>query len=114
MHEFGIIQDILAALDKTAKEKHIKHITAVNLKIGKLRQVIPENLRFAFLTLAVGTVAAGAELNIELVPILVKCQNCHKDFEVEENVYICPHCQGTNLTILSGQDIVLESIHGDK
>ena len=82
------------------------------MSIGRLRQVKKEFLKFAFEAVAKDTIAAGAELIISIIPITVVCHDCKKQFTVEENIYICPDCEGASLEILTGKEVVLESIDG--
>jgi hydrogenase nickel incorporation protein HypA/HybF len=113
MHEFKIIQDIFPIIENVVRENHLKSVNKVYLQIGKLRQVVLEFLQFAFTTATKNTVAAGAELIIELIPITAKCRTCQRQFAVEENIYICPHCNNSNLEILTGKEIVLVSVEGE-
>jgi len=113
MHELRIIQDIFPTIEKASQENHLKSISKVHLKMGALRQIVPEFLKFAFTTVAKGTIAEEAELVIEIIPITVFCQNCQQKFKVEENAYLCPNCESTKLEILTGKEIVLESIEGE-
>lgn len=113
MHEFNIIQNIFAILEQLADENHLRVIKKVTLRIGRLRQIVPETMRFAFKTLSAGTVADSAELIIEEIPIKIFCRSCHKTFLAEDNIYICPHCQETDLEVLTGKEITLASIDGE-
>lgn len=112
MHEFGIIQSIFQALEKIALENHLSKITIVTLRIGKLRQVVPENLQFAFETLAKDTKASGAKLILIEEPIKMRCQTCLQEFIVQDQTYLCPKCGASDLITLTGQEIVLENIEG--
>jgi len=112
MHELKIIQDVFPIIENVAKENHLKSVTKVVLQVGALRQVIPEFLQFAFATIAKDTVAAGGELIIESIPITARCKTCLKQFTIEENVYICPHCNSSDFEILTGKEIILESVDG--
>lgn len=113
MHEFTIIQNIFPILDEVAKRNHLKLINKIFLKVGGLRQVVLEFLQFAFVTIAKGTIAEGAELVVELIPIMARCKNCQKQFIIEEKAYICPHCNSSELEILTGKEIILENIEGE-
>ena len=113
MHELKIIQDVFPIIENVAKENHLKSVTKVVLQVGALRQVVLEFLRFAFATVATDTVAAGAELIIESIPITARCKTCHEQFTVGENIYICPHCDHSDLEILTGKEIILESVDGE-
>jgi hydrogenase nickel incorporation protein HypA/HybF len=118
MHEFTLIQNICNAIEKIAAENNLRKITRVNLQVGKMRQVVPEFMQFAFTTIAKGTIYEGAELAIEIIPIKVLCHNCGREFEVEENIYLCPFCSSkdastSSLEILSGKEFILASIEGE-
>jgi hydrogenase nickel incorporation protein HypA/HybF len=113
MHEITLMQNVFTMIDTVAKEQNLSVVTKVVLKIGKLRQIVPEFFEFAFKTVAKGTVAERAELIVEYVPILVLCKTCQREFPVEENIYICPHCDGVDLEILQGKEVILESINGE-
>jgi hydrogenase nickel incorporation protein HypA/HybF len=114
MHELSIIQNIFPIIENVAKENHLKIVNKVFLKVGGLRQVVLEFLQFAFTTVSKGTIAENADLIIELIPITVDCKNCQKQFTIEENVYICPSCDNTELEVLTGKEVVLDQIEGEQ
>lgn len=113
MHELSIIENIFKALQEVAREKNLAVITKVTIKIGRLRQVVPEFLQFAFATVAKNTLAESSKLEIKFVPITVLCKHCQNKFTVEENAYVCENCGSVDLEILTGKEIELESIEGE-
>lgn len=113
MHEFSIIENIFKTIDKIASDNQLKVITKVTLKVGKMRQIIPDFLRFAFETIAKNTLAANAELIIEEIPMTVRCHRCDKISLIEELILICPNCVTTNIEIISGKELILETIEGE-
>jgi hydrogenase nickel incorporation protein HypA/HybF len=114
MHELGIINNLFTIIEEVAEENHLVRIHKVKLKLGKLQQIVPEMLTFAFETVAQGTKAEGAVLDVEYAPIRMKCHGCEREFIVENNTYICPECAQTRLTMLTGMEIILESLEGDQ
>lgn len=114
MHELSIIQGVFNIIEEVAEENHLTRITHVKLQLGKLQQIVPDMLTYAFETVAQGTKAEGATLEIAEVPIMMKCNQCNDEFNVEEHVYICPTCSGTNLTMQQGMEIILESVEGEQ
>ena len=114
MHELGIIHNLFTIIEEVAEENKLVRINKVKLKLGRLQQIVPEMFTFAFETVAKGTKAEGAVLDIEYVPIKMLCKTCNNEFIVEEHVYICPECAQTNLTMLEGMEIILESVEGDQ
>lgn len=114
MHEISVIQSIFAVVVKIAAENNLKVVTKICLKIGKLRQLVPEFLQFALKTIAKDTIAETAELIIENVPIIMQCKSCAKEFIVAENIFICPNCNATDLCMISGSEVILDNIEGEK
>jgi hydrogenase nickel incorporation protein HypA/HybF len=85
-------------------------VTRVNLKVGKLSAVIPENLRFCF-DVAVGdTPLAGARLHIEEIPVTARCNECGHHWTLAEPAFACPACTGAAIKVLSGRELDIESI----
>jgi hydrogenase nickel incorporation protein HypA/HybF len=114
MHELGIITNIFTIIEEVATEHNLLKIHKVKLKIGKLQQIVPDIFTFAFETVAKGTKAEGAVLDVDYVPVKMKCQGCGCEFIVADNIYICPTCGRTQLTMLEGMEIFLESLEGEQ
>lgn len=113
MHEFSLLQNIFTILDQIALEKKLKRITKVTLRVGKLRQVVPETMQFAFETLSKSTCAEGAKLVLAFEEIKILCRDCQKEFIVEDNVYLCPACGAASVELISGKELILESVEGE-
>ncbi|MFC1517918.1 hydrogenase maturation nickel metallochaperone HypA [Candidatus Margulisiibacteriota bacterium] len=114
MHELSIIENIFKVIEKAASENDIKKISQVNLKIGKLQQVVPDLLQSAFEVVSKDTLANEAKLVFEEVPVKVKCRSCQKEFGVENNIFVCPNCASGELDLLQGKELFLVSLEGDK
>ena len=139
MHEFTLIQNICNAVEKIAAENNLRTVTHIRLQVGKMRQIVPDFMQFAFTTIAKGTIYENAKLTIEIIPIKILCHNCGREFEAEENIYLCPFCcdvqnsqscavvetpnlgvsmlgetQMPKLEILSGKEFILANIEGEQ
>ncbi len=88
------------------------HAVSVTLQVGCLRAVVPEAMEFCFEAAAQGTRAQGARLDIEQVPIVVRCARCGHDWTVEVIEFMCPACEGP-VQVLSGKELLLRSIEVD-
>jgi len=113
MHEFSIMQGVFKLLEDIAVENNLIKINKVMLKIGKLRQVFPDFFQFAFENISQDTMASGAELIIEEIPITMRCQLCKQKFAVERSTYICPACEATKLDLLTGKEVLIASVEGE-
>ena len=76
-------------------------------------QIVPDIFRFAFSVTAENSVAEGAEINIEIIPVRMKCIDCGTDFQVTEYNFTCNKCGSTNLEIIRGKEIFIKSIEGE-
>jgi hydrogenase nickel incorporation protein HypA/HybF len=114
MHEFSVIKNIIDIIDDTIKEKGIAKVTRVKLLIGKMRQIVPEVMQFAFEEETKGTLIENAQLVMEFKSIIMKCNRCSDKFEVLDNLYFCEKCQCADLSIVQGQELIIESIEGDE
>jgi hydrogenase nickel incorporation protein HypA/HybF len=110
MHELSIVASLFEILEEKAREQQAKKILLVKLKVGKMAGVVPEFLETAFDRYKEGTIATEAVLEIEEIPLTIKCQKCGTEFASENYVFVCPSCQSVELKVLLGTDLQLEKI----
>lgn len=111
MHELGIAQSILDAALGEAKAAGGDHVHVVRLRLGRLAGVVAEALQFSFEVIREGTPAADAVLEIEEVPVRLKCGSCGREFVLPEDlVFHCPGCGAGNAQLLSGREIEIGSL----
>lgn len=65
MHEFSLMADLLRKIEQLAKDADADKVTAVKVKLGALSHITPEHFREHFEEAIVGTVAEGAEFDVE-------------------------------------------------
>jgi len=75
-----------------------------------LSAVVVDSLRFCFEAAAKDTCMEGAELHVEEVPVVVHCKDCNADSVIDEPVFTCPACSSSNLDMLSGRELDIQSI----
>jgi hydrogenase nickel incorporation protein HypA/HybF len=113
MHELRIAEDLSAIVLDTAHDKNLSKVTKVSISFGQLVQIVPDIFEFAFSETVKNTVAEGAELNIEIVTVKMKCINCGSDFQITENRFACNICSSTDLEIIQGKELFIKSIEGE-
>lgn len=109
----SIAQSVLDVALEEGRRHGLKRISVIKLQVGALAAVVPDSLEFCFEMLSRDTVAAGAELDIETVPIVARCSACRELFEVENYVFLCPQCEEPALELISGRELSLVSIEGE-
>lgn len=110
MHELSVCQGLLAQVKQVAAQHHASSVDKIFLKLGPLSGVEPELLRAAFPIASSQTVAARAELIIDLLPIRVRCLNCQSESEVSMNNLCCVQCGDWRTQLISGDELLLQSI----
>ncbi len=110
MHELSIVASLFEILEEKAKEQKAKKILSVKLKVGALSGVVPEFLKTAFDIYKKDTLAAESKLEIEKVPLRIRCQRCDTEIVKDDFVFICEKCDSTELKTLSGTELLLEKI----
>jgi hydrogenase nickel incorporation protein HypA/HybF len=85
-------------------------VLAVDIRVGRLRQVVPGALAFAFELVASGTSVAGAKLNIEDEPLRVACARCSSESEQNEFPLTCAHCGSLDVDVVAGDELLVESL----
>jgi hydrogenase nickel incorporation protein HypA/HybF len=89
MHELSLSGAIVNTVEKHAAGRPV---SVVSMRIGALRQVVPDTLEFYFGFVAKGTVCEGARLEQELIPARLRCASCGRDWEIDLPIFMCPEC----------------------
>jgi len=112
VHELSIMGNILDIILEYAQKNNAKKIKQVNLQIGVLSDVIPDWAQTYFDMLSKDTIADQAVLNIERVPVSIKCRECgfEKTYPEGDWTFYCEKCESMNIELLSGRDMLVTSI----
>lgn len=107
MHELSLAS---AVVNTVVKHAGGRRVTSVRLRLGGLRQVVPDSLAFYFGFVAEGTVCEGAVLEQELIAPRLRCEPCAHEWEVDFPLFRCPTCGGGDVTVVGGEEFEVESI----
>ena len=110
MHELAIAQSLLEIVEQEARPYSGARVTWIKLRIGTLSAVVPDALRFAFEAITRGGIAEGAVLEIEEVPLKIRCHQCDKGFAVDDPFMVCPKCGGSDVEMVSGRELEIRSM----
>ncbi len=105
MHELSLSEAILGTVLKHAAGRRV---TAVEMTIGALRQVVPDSLDFYWGIVARDTLCEGAELRHTMIAGRARCESCAKEWELDLPVFVCA-CGGTGRAV-AGEEFEVESI----
>ena len=110
MHEMSIAQSIVDIVEKELASHGVEQLKTVNIAVGKLAAVVPEQLAFCFSMITLETSLAGATLNIREVPPGYMCSTCGVEFTSGGMAIVCPKCGDTHIDLTSGRELTIESI----
>ncbi|GBG56864.1 putative hydrogenase nickel incorporation protein HypA [Sporomusaceae bacterium FL31] len=110
MHEMAIAQSILDIVLQTAADHGATRVNTIKLLIGEMTQIVPQSLEFGFTTLAAGTIAQHASLQIKIVPAQGKCNQCGYQFHIQCFMFSCPDCHSISIEILSGRELLVDAL----
>jgi hydrogenase nickel incorporation protein HypA/HybF len=113
MHEIRIAEDLSVIVLETAKKEKLSKVTRVNISFGQLVQIVPDIFESAFREIVRDSVAQDAELDIEIIPVKMKCSSCGSDFQVNDNLFSCKICGSTAVAIIQGKELFIKSIEGE-
>jgi hydrogenase nickel incorporation protein HypA/HybF len=99
-----------AVVDTAVRHAAGRRVTAVYLRVGHLRQVVPQSLAFYFEHVARGTVCEGARLEQEVVPARLACMACGYAWALDDASFRCPECGAAGAHVVSGNELEVESI----
>lgn len=113
MHETAIVTGLIRIIETHAAQHGAKRVSRVRLKVGRLRAVEPQQLCSCFEMFAEGTVAEGAELVIDVLGVRGRCRACATEFDVPRFRFECPACAGSDIEVIQGQELYIESFEAD-
>ena len=107
MHEYGMCDGIIDAVQRRAAGRKVAR---VKVRIGVMHRVVDEIFKQAFAHAAEGSEAENAAVDIVVVPVRVGCRSCGAKFDALDFAAVCASCNGMNLDLAGGDELVLESI----
>jgi hydrogenase nickel incorporation protein HypA/HybF len=106
MHELSVSS---AVVDTVLKHADGRRVTVVSLRIGHLRQVVPDSLAFYFELVSRETLCEGARLEQEVVAARLRCDGCAREWDPEDAWFACTVCGGAG-EVIAGNELEVESI----
>ena len=107
MHEMALAEGILAVVLDAAEGQKVRRI---GLQVGRLQMVVPDSLQFSFQLISDGTPAAEAVVEMEEIPVLLRCKECGKETEVNNPPFNCGHCNAFEIEVVSGDQLIVDSV----
>jgi len=107
MHELGIANSVLEAVQAEAARHPGSVPVRVGLRIGELAGVDPDALAFSFQALTSGTEWQRLALEIETCPRQHRCPACGNRFHATGYCLTCPACGNPRTECTGGEELDL-------
>lgn len=105
MHELSIATAVLGTALRHAGDRPVE---LVAMRVGKLRQVVPDSLRFYWEVVARDTVCEDARLELTEIGVGLRCEECEHRWEPLIPAFRCPGCGSAHVAIEAGEELEID------
>lgn len=117
MHEMSVVQSLMDIIRQEMGRHGVTRLIAVTVVHGRLTNVVPEALEFAWQVMTEGTELAGAELTMQEAPLRMRCGGCRLEFEPENLAAVaapCPACgEQIGHEVIGGRELHISHIEAE-
>ncbi len=110
MHEYSLVAHLLNLLQELAEEGQWPPPVKVHLRVGALRQVVPEILTSCYASSVEGTFLEGSTLELEILPVGWECEACGHRWRGESGSRLCPLCGSRENVLFGGEELEIASV----
>jgi hydrogenase nickel incorporation protein HypA/HybF len=107
MHELSIATAVVNTAVKHAGERPVN---VVSMRVGRLRQVVPDSLQFYFEIVARDTVCEGARLECNEIELQLRCADCGREWSPAHPMFRCPDCDSAAVSVEAGEELEVDYI----
>jgi hydrogenase nickel incorporation protein HypA/HybF len=108
VHELSLCRAIYSIVDGA---RDGRAVDVVHLRVGQLRQVVPDTLRYCWDIVAQDGPLSGSLLAIDHVPVVLACSSCAATTRVEHAlVLVCSACGSGDIQVVSGEEFLVTSL----
>jgi hydrogenase nickel incorporation protein HypA/HybF len=115
MHELSIALSLVdVAGEEADRVGPDVRVVALRLRLGRLSGVVKEALAFSFEVASQGTRVDGARLEIEEIPVAIRCAACGSESEIgAAHPLQCPACGLAAADVVRGRECLLVALEID-
>jgi hydrogenase nickel incorporation protein HypA/HybF len=111
MHELSIVTSVVESVTESLAAYPGARVLEVRLRVGALASVVRESLEFCYGIAAEGTALEGSRLVINVLPVVMHCEKCGEDVELEGvQSFRCPRCGEPCFDLRQGRELEIDSI----
>ena len=110
MHELSIISALVKTVEQIMQQEGLTQVETIVLQVGELSGVVPHFVEECYPAAVYQTSLEQTKLKMEIIPGIVRCQDCGEEFSGYQFNLKCPKCGSERLDALSGREFILKEI----
>jgi hydrogenase nickel incorporation protein HypA/HybF len=115
MHELSIVSSVVESVTEALAAYPGARVLEVRLRVGALASVVTESLEFCYGIASEGTPLEGSRLVVHVLPVVMHCEACGQDVELEGvQSFRCPKCGEPCSEMRQGRELEIESFEIDE
>jgi hydrogenase nickel incorporation protein HypA/HybF len=108
VHELSLCGAIADIAIRRAGDREVE---VVHVRIGQLRQVVPDTLTFCWSLVTTQTQLEGSVLDVQRVAATLHCPSCDFEYELGDNISMaCQRCGHLEVDVLAGEEFVVSAL----
>lgn len=117
MHEMSVADSILRIVADEMEKHQMRSLHLVRVRHGALSNIVPESLTFCFEALTLDSPWKGARLELEELPVILRCGGCGATFTPpgREGLFApCPACgEVLGHAVEQGKELYVQHIEAE-
>jgi hydrogenase nickel incorporation protein HypA/HybF len=85
-------------------------VRAVHLRVGQLRQIVPDTLVYCWSLVNEGTPLETTVLEVESIPAAIRCKPCDHTQTLHELLLVCENCGGSDVEVVAGEEFLITTL----
>jgi len=111
VHELSIAHNIIQIVNSSVEQDKLDLVDKIYLKVGLLSNVLIESLNFSYTSIIENTPLENSRLDIELLPIKIRCNDCYEINTTNDFIFSCPNCKSSAINVIGGDEMIISSIN---
>jgi len=112
MHEISLVRNIFKTLEDEFPQD-LNRIRTITLRVGLLANVQPILMQNAFQAVLEDEPRyRNTRLTVDVLPILIFCEDCQKTTEVQQYRFVCT-CGKPSRQVIQGEELLISSVEFD-
>lgn len=107
VHELSICSSMVDIVRKHAAGREV---SAVHVRIGEMRQIVPETLVYCWTLVTESSDLHGAELRVERIPAKIRCTGCGHEQVLDALTMTCASCAGHEVNLVEGDEFLITTL----